>query len=43
MVTQAKLFPSNYTNPVVYLFTALLQSIVQYMLKLFYILVMFLQ
>ena len=28
MVNQAKLFPSNYTNEVVYLFTALSQSIV---------------
>ena len=36
MVNQAKLFPSNYTNRVVHLFTALLQSIV-HMLKLIYI------
>ena len=28
MVNQAKFFPSNYTNEVVYLLTALLQSIV---------------
>ena len=35
MVNQAKLFPSNYTNRVVHLFTALLQGIVH--LKLIYI------
>ena len=37
MVNQAKLFPSNYANRVVHLFTALLQSIAHYMLKLIYI------
>ena len=37
MVNQAKFFPSNYTNRVVHLFIALLQSLSLIMLKLSYI------
>ena len=33
MANKAKVFPSNYTNRVVHLFTALLQSIVKGLLK----------
>ena len=42
MANKAKFFPSNYTNRVVHLFTALLQSIVNIYVKTNILLIMFL-